>query len=149
MKMTPELKKAQHNMQPGEITANGFLGDDDRSLVDIIEEDEEKMLKLNLEFEKVSEMMKELLEKGRKGFGEPIKYLNWEIKVDEARGFLACPFEDGIFRKINVILTNNNLNETIIYTDLSVHLLEKHHFLQGKGSDFRLSPNKLKRVLEL
>ena len=49
MKMTPELTKAQENMRPGEITADGFLGNDKRPLVDIIEADEERLQSLEVE----------------------------------------------------------------------------------------------------
>lgn len=147
MKMTPELKKAKDNMQPGEITSEGFLGDDKRELVDIIEQDEEMMESLGIDYIDLVQKMRYIMKEGRKGLGEKIKIdEKWEIRVDESRGFLACPFEDGIFRKINVIVKNINNNEEIIFTDLSVHLLEKHHFHQGKGTIFRLSPKKLKRV---
>jgi len=36
MKLTPEYASAQESMKPGKITAEGFLGDDDRNIVDII-----------------------------------------------------------------------------------------------------------------
>jgi hypothetical protein len=91
--------------------------------------------------------LKKLLEIGEKGLGEPITYENFEIFVYEARGFLACPFEDGIFRKKVAVVKNLKNNESIMYSDLSIHLLEKHHFLQGKGSKFRLDPEKIKKVL--
>ncbi|MDK2839682.1 MAG: hypothetical protein PWQ83_1248 [Thermosipho sp. (in: thermotogales)] len=147
MKMSPEMIKAQENMKPGVITAEGFLGEDDRNLVDIILQDEQEMAALKLDFDKVAQKLKKLLEVGEKGLGEPITYENFEIFVYEARGFLACPFEDGIFRKKVAVVKNLKNNETIMYSDLSIHLLEKHHFLQGKGSKFRLEPEKIKKVL--
>lgn len=147
MKMTPELKKAKDNMQPGEITSEGFLGDDKRELVDIIEQDEEMMETLGIDYTDLAEKMHYVMNEGRKGLGEPTKVDGkWDVRVDESRGFLACPFEDGIFRKINVIVKNMENNEEIIFTDMSVHLLEKHHFHQGKGTNFRLNPKKLKKV---
>ncbi len=147
MKMTPKYIKAQENMKPGKITADGFLGSDDRNIVDIIEADEEEFEFLGLDFVEVAKMMRKLLKEGLKGLGEAIKYDNWEIRVDEARGFLPCPFQDGIFRKRVAIVKNLNNNEEIIYSELSIHLLAAHHFLQGKGSKFRLEPIKIKKVL--
>jgi hypothetical protein len=150
MKMTPELKKAFENMQPGVITADGFLGDDDRFLVDIIEKDEEKMNELELEYDTVVKKMRYFMEEGRKGLGESVKVDNkWLVRVDEARGFLPCPFEDGIFRKINVTITNLDINESLTYSDLVVHLLEKHHFHQGLGSFFRIEPKKIKLIFDI
>ena len=148
MKLSPELKKAQANMAPGEITATGFLGDDRRPLSDIIEADEEAMEALGLDFEETARRMRHLMDEGRKGLGEPTSVdTQWLVRVDESRGFLPSPFEDGIHRKINATVTRTDRDVTVVYTDLSIHLLEKHHFLQGKGSPFRLEAKVLKAVL--
>ncbi len=151
MKMTPEFQKAQANMQPGVITSDGFLGDETRPIVEIITADEERMAHLGIEFEDAAARMRELLDKGRKGLGEPITVDgNWVVKVDEARGFLASPFEDGIFRKVNAVVRKKQApDEQLLVSELSLHLFEKYHFCQGKGSPFRLEPEKLKRVLDL
>ncbi|MCX7813706.1 MAG: hypothetical protein N2250_08675 [Pseudothermotoga sp.] len=146
MKMTPQQIKAQENMKPGKITADGFLGDDDRNIVDIIQEDETNFARLGIDFNEVAELMRKLMKEGLKGLGEPIVYEKWEIKVDEARGFLPCPYQDGIFRKRVATVRNLRNDEQIIFSDLSIHLLEKHHFLQGKGSKFRIEPEKIKKV---
>ncbi|KAF2957009.1 hypothetical protein [Marinitoga sp. 38H-ov] len=150
MKMTPEFQKAQENMKPGVITAEGFMGNDDRNLVDIIIEDEELLSTLNITIESIVGKLKYFKEKGEKGLGEPITVDEyWEVQVGEARGHLPCPFEDGIFRKVVTKVTNLKNNESVIYSDLSIHLIEKHHFFQGKDSPFRLDPAKLKKVFEL
>ncbi|ANQ53603.1 hypothetical protein XJ44_03730 [Thermosipho affectus] len=146
MKMSPEMIKAQENMKPGVITADGFLGNDDRNIVDIIAEDEREFAKLGMDFDEISNMMSEFLNIGEKGLGEPIKYKDFEIFVYEARGFIPCPFEDGIFRKKVATVKNLKNGEKIMYSELSIHLLKKHHFLQGKGSKFRLEPKILKKV---
>ncbi|MCS7174790.1 hypothetical protein [Pseudothermotoga sp.] len=146
MKMTPQQIKAQENMKPGKITADGFLGDDDRNIVDIIQEDETNFARLGIDFNEVAELMRKLMKEGLKGLGEPIVYEKWEIRVDEARGFLPCPYQDGIFRKRVATVRNLRNDEQIIFSDLSIHLLEKHHFLQGKGSKFRIEPEKIKKV---
>lgn len=146
MKMTPEQLRAQENMKPGKITADGFLGEDDRNIADIIQEDEASFTRLGLDFKEVAELMRKLVREGLKGLGEPIVYEKWEIKIDEARGFLPCPYQDGVFRKRVATVRNLKNNEQIIFSELSIHLLEKHHFLQGRGSKFRLEPEKIKKV---
>ena len=149
MKMSPQFRKAQDNMAPGEITADGFLGSDTRPLPDIIEADEEKLQALGLTFEDVGQKLQSLLDQGRKGLGEPITVEGtWLVQVSEARGFLPCPFEDGIFRKITVTVTHQGKKQGLSYSALSLHLLNEHHFLQGQGSPFRLDPGNLKDVLE-
>ena len=152
MKMSPEFVKAQANMLPGVITSDGFLGTDRRPIVDIIADDEREMEHDGLEFDETVSLMRHLMDEGRKGLGEPVTVDGrWIVQVFEARGFLASPFEDGIFRKINAQVTRladgKPSGDSIMYSDLSLHLFEKYHFLQGKGSSFRLSPAAIKRVL--
>jgi hypothetical protein len=148
MKMSPEYVRAQQNMQPGVITSSGFLGEDTRNLTDIIQQDEETLQKLGITIEEASAVLHHLLEEGRKGLGEPIT-LNekYRVQVTEARGFLACPFEDGIFRKTNALVEHLPSGKQFFYSELSLHLLEKHHFLQGNGSPFRIDPLTLKEIL--
>jgi hypothetical protein len=150
MKITPEIQKAIQNMQPGVITQIGFFGSDHRTLPDIILLDEELFDKLGMTFEKVAQKLKYLLEKGLEGLGEPIHVDNrWVVKVDETRGNFPCPYEDGIYHKRNVQVLHLSNNKMINFSDLSIHLLEAHHFLQGLGSFYRLEPAVLKDVLEL
>ena len=150
MKMSPEYVSAQANMVPGEITADGFLGNDRRPLVDIIEADEEIVRSLGIDFKRLARRMSYLMREGRKGLGENTTVSDrWLVRVDEARGFLPCPFEDGIFRKITATVTHKKTNSTLSFSELSVHLAEKHHFLEGRGSSFRLEPQELKEILEL
>jgi hypothetical protein len=152
MKMSPEYAKAQANMQPGVITSDGFLGDDRRPIVEIITEDESKMQQLHVDFDDAAERMRHLMEEGRKGLGEPVTVDGrWIVQVFEARGFLASPFEDGIYRKVNaqVTVTENGkpTDRHLLYSELSLHLMEKYHFLQGHGSPFRLDPHDIRNVV--
>jgi len=150
MKMSPQYIKAQANMQPGVITSSGFLGDDERPLVDIIGRDEEAFTQFGIDFETVAQSMRKLLREGRKGLGEPITVdAGYRVQVNDARGFLACPFEDGIYRKTNAVVEHLASGKILLYSELSLHLLEKHHFLQGIGSPFRLEPRELKTILGL
>ncbi|WP_028972469.1 hypothetical protein [Spirochaeta cellobiosiphila] len=151
MKLTPEERKAWENMKPGAITSQGFLGDQENiSLHDLIEADEELMQAHNLDFDEVGEKLLYLLEEGKKGLGEPITVeKKWIVRTDDTRGFLPCPFEDGIYHKTNLELSNIDESIKLICSELSIHLLTKHHFLQGKGSPFRLEPKTLKSLLEL
>jgi hypothetical protein len=154
MWMSPEYAKAQENMQPGEITADGFLGDDNRPIVDIIQADEGEMSRLGVSFEDAVARMRYLMREGQKGLEEPVTVGDrWIVRVSEARGFLPSPFEDGIFRKVNAEVEHapdgNSTGDRLWYTELSLHLMEKYHFLQGKGSSFRIEPSQIKKVLEL
>jgi len=150
MKMTPELKKAMGNMGPGIITAEGFLGSDKRTLSTIIDDDAQLMRRLNIDPPVLAAKMRHFMDEGRKGLGEPVTVDgDWIVKTDEARGYLACPWEDGIFRKVNVTIELKATGETLFYTDLLVHMVEEHGFFEGHGSSFRLDLTAAKRVLKI
>ncbi len=149
MKMSPAMKKAQENMQPGVITAEGFLGDEEHTVKDIIVRDEGEMQCLGLDFDETAQQLRHLTEEGRKGLGEPVTVDGkWLVQTMEARGHLACPFEDGIFRKITAEITNKENGNKLLVTDLAIHLMETHHFLEGIGSSFRLEPEIMKKILK-
>lgn len=151
MKMSPEFAKAQANMQPGVITSDGFLGDDTRPIVEIIASDEQTMGRLGIDFDDAIDRMRYLLQQGSGGLGEPVTVDNaWIVQVFEARGFLASPFEDGIYRKVNAQVTVKGHGDDapqLLFSELSLHLMEKYHFLQGKGSSFRIEPEQIKAVI--
>lgn len=154
MRNTPLLQKAQANMQPGVISADGFLGDDTRNLADIIEADEETLRSLGLDVETLCDRLEFLMDEGRKGLGDWITVQGrWLVRTDEARGHLTSPFEDGMFRKVNIeveLLENGSqTGKKILFSDLSLHMIKQFHFFEGKGSPFRLEPALAKEVLGL
>lgn len=146
MKMTEALKRASANMQPGVIASSGFLGSDQRSLADIIAADEASMTHLGLQWEALAARMRFLLQAGMTGLGEPTEVAGtWIIKVDETRGKIASPWEDGLCRKVNARVSIGD--KYLIYNELSIFMAEKHHFLQGRGSPFRIEPDQALAVL--
>lgn len=136
--MPPEYIEAQKNMQPGVISSMGFLGEDSRNLADIIQTDESLMARFNLSFEEVSRWMKEMMNEALKGLGESVIVRNkWEVQLYEVRGFIPCPFKDGIFRKRVVVIKKIGSNLQLTLSDLSIHLFEniifsreRDHFLE-------------------
>ena len=72
----------------------------------------------------------------------------YEVRAEEHRGMIPCPWEhpEGLFYKSYVELKDRRTEETLIWSDLSIHLIKEHGFFQGKGSPFRLEPKKLKHV---
>ena len=148
MKHSPVVKKVNGNMQPGIITIAGFIGNDSRSISDIIEADEKTMQKLNLSFDELVSKMRAAMEAAKKGLGDWITIdTNLEARIDEARGRLACPYEDGAFPKINVTVKKKSSEKKIIYSELTIHLIEKHHFFQGSGAVFRNEPADIAQIL--
>ena len=151
MKQSPELSIAQANMKPGVITLYGFLGPDDRNLIDILTEDDGEVKRLGLTHERIAARMEELRDEGAKGLGEFIRVEpHFQVRVESVRGKLPSPFGGpGLHRKTNTEVRNETNGREVVYSDLQIHLIDKHGFYQGKGSMFRLDPADLAAVLEI
>lgn len=148
MKQTPNFSKAEEAMQPGVITADGFLGNDTRHLSDIISHDEEAFASLGLDFDALADLLQELLEKGQAGLGEPITVDGkWLVHTDDARGYLPTPFGGKVFHKINVRVQKSSGGPKLVYSELNIHMIRNQHFLEGRGSAFRMEPADIKEVL--
>lgn len=149
MKNTQREKEARERMKPGIITARGFLGQDGRSLADIVQADEEAFRRLGLDFDAVADRLEAWKEAGNRGLGEPITVGDrWLVRAGDARGVLPCPYKDGVFHKNSVDVRDETSGDSIVYSDLSIHLLRAHHFCQGLESPFRLEPEILARMLK-
>jgi hypothetical protein len=151
MKQTLQMKEIQERMKPGVITRDGFLGTDDRNLIDILEDDDAEVKRLDLTHEKIAARMLELREAGKEGLGDPVSVAPYfEVRVDIARGKLPCPFgHRGLIRKTFIIVKNLETSRHITYTDMNVHLIAEHGFYQGKGSFYRMEPADLKDILDI
>lgn len=141
MKNTQAEKDAYEQMRPGVITAQGFLGGDQRSLADIVEADLEAWRRAGTDPDAAAAFLERLRDLGQKGLGEPTGIDGrWVVTTGDARGVLPCPFHDGTFHKNSIEAVDEKTGKRIIYSDLSIHLLREHRFCQGTGSPFRLDP---------
>lgn len=138
-------------MKPGVITLHGFLGPDDRNLIDILTEDDGEVKRLGLTHEQIGRCMEQMREKGNAGLGEFIKVEpHYQVRVEVVRGKLPSPFGGpGLHRKRNITVRNEAAGKEIMYTDLQIHLIKEKGFYQGKGSLYRISPSELAEVLEI
>lgn len=151
MKQSPQLQNAQDSMQPGVITLHGFLGPDQRNLIDILTEDDGTVKRLGFSHVLIGKRMEELKEKGKAGLGEYISVApHYQVRVESVRGKLPSPFSGpGLYAKTNITVHNELLDQSVTYTDLHIHLIRDHGFYQGKGSRFRLYPVELSAILEI
>jgi len=150
MKALEDFKHAQESMLPGVITGDGFLGTDTRPVQDIIAADEQMMAYLGVEFDSLADRMRRLLDAGISGQGTPTVVGNrWRIVADQVKGEFPSPWNDGFFHKEQVSVTAlDQPDVSVTFNELSLYLIEKHHFFQGKGSPHRLEPAVLKTVLK-
>ncbi len=148
MKNTQAEKDTRERMRPGHITAQGFLGRDDRGIADIVEADLEEFRRVGLEPGAVADFLERLRDLGQKGLGEPIgvdgRYV---VTAGDARGVLPCPWNDGVYHKNSVSVRDEKSGGELVYSDLSIHLLREHGFCQGKGSAFRLDPETIAGIM--
>lgn len=149
MKQTPELERIQQLMQPGVISKDGFLGNDTRNLIDILEDDQRTVTSLGLTHERIADSMEEITKEGKETFGNPKMVRDFiKVTVESSMGKIASPF-GGLYNKENVVVLNTKTNETISWTTLNIHMIREHGFYEGKGSHFRVDPKDIVRILSL
>ncbi len=150
MKQTAIEDRAQAQMQPGVITRDGMLGTDTRRLVDILVEDEAAVRRLGTTNITIARRMRQLRRAGAGGLGNSIPVGdNFDVIVDGVRGRLPCPYEDGTVSKTNTRVFNRRLGRELLFTDLNIHLIERHGFYMGRGSLYRIEPADAMAILEI
>ena len=145
MKESPRNKKLEALLKSSKLVAGGFLGNDNRSVSEIIDADKNELSRLGFTNEQIASRMQEITNTAKTGLETWVKIDdNLEAKTDEARGFLPCPWPHaGRFVKRITIARLTSTSDTIQWSDLNIHLIGRHCFFQGKGSPFRIEPKKL------
>jgi len=149
MKQTPKEDKITARMQPGVITLNGFLGEDERHYHEIIADDEQILSALSISAEAIADRLEFFTKSSFDNFtdAELIEDI-YEVETEVTRGKLPCPFShSGLYRKTVTTLTNTKTGVTIRWSGLNIHLIREHHFFEGKGSTFRLEPDLLIKTI--
>ncbi len=151
MKRSPQIQRIEENMRPGVISLEGFLGNDNRDLNTILDEDHGTVMRLKRTHEAIADRMEHFRSEGEAGLGEFISVdPHFDVRVETVRGKMPCPFEHpGIYRKAVTIVRNKNLDREITFTDLQIHMIRQHGFYEGRGSRYRLEPKVLVEVLEV
>lgn len=149
MKQSPELAIIQANMMPGALSAHGFIGNDSRSLADILHDDAKSLKKVGTTKEALAEKMLEITDFGMQGLGKPMDMEgHFEIVVEDYKGQLPCPFKDNVrLDKRQTLVRRLDTGVTMRWTDLNIHMIKEHGFFEGHGSTYRLDPVELARFL--
>ena len=150
MKEKPRDQEIKKDMQPGRLILDGFLGDDDRPLEVIINEDKQVLDDLDVTCQELAAAMDNLSHTGTEALGQPAELDGYIVVTEEWMGWLGCPFKDGRrLAKRNSTVTHVASGEEMTWSDLHIHLIGEHGFFQGKGSSHRLEPAALVRFLRL
>jgi hypothetical protein len=151
VKQSPALDRVEKTMRSMSISQRGFLGRESRKLVEILTEDQGTVHSLGLSHEVIAQRLRTLTEAARDAWGEPVVVEErFEVRLVEARGKIPCPWgHPGLYPKTHVVLKDTRTGESLVWSDLALHLIEEHGFYQGRGSPYRLEPRTIKRVFDL
>ena len=148
---SPALDAAEQRMKPSASFRHGFLGRETRKLIQILNDDQKTVKALGLTDELIAHKLRVLTDKAKKGLGDPVVlYDKYEVTAEAARGQIPCPWgHPGLYNKTHISLKKIPTGETLVWSDLAIHLIEAHGFYQGKGSPYRIDPQLVKEILEL
>lgn len=149
MKQSPQEREIYQNFQPGGISKEGFLGEDNRHIHDIIAADQKILRKLGLNCKLIGDRLQFFIDEGKKGLESSVDLGDFQSRILWQRGMLPCPFgEPGLHHKVIAEVTNIQNQDKIRFSQLSVHLIREHGFFEGKGSIFRLEPEILVQFIQ-
>ena len=149
MKETPQDKKIMKNLLPGQMSIDGFMGEDKRHFNQIICSDRIKLDKANLTTKMVADRLQYFTDAAFESYdGSVIIDEKYEVEYESFRGKLICPFSHpGVYRKGLIKLRNLDNGLEIKWTPLNIHMIREHCFFEGSGSLHRLEPIVLKETI--
>lgn len=142
MKKTPEDKFLETNLRPSKFSGEGFLGDDQRSVDEIIASDLRRLEEIGRTVDELVVLLTDAYNRTRAGLGDEVELFPGVVgKFYGSMGRIPSPFRgDGVFEKGEAVITDKAGKKAIIITKLGLNLIEKHHFFQGVGSRYRIDP---------
>ena len=143
MKENPIDSKVRQDMQ------ERFLGSDTRLIAQIIESDEAELRAAGLGADELARAMRRLTEKGMESLGDEVQADGFLERVEEYMGQIGCPFKHAVREAKRNTTAVDPRGRVMTWTDMSIHLIERHGFFQGEGSDYRLEPLELAEFLGL
>lgn len=150
MKVSPQEQKITQRMAPGVLCRDGFLGTDRRSLGEILDADRSTLVGLGVPAGRIAQRLGEITSAAMVAYGTPVKVGEGLVaSYRESMGRIPSPWGDGVFPKGEIELTHSPSGRAVRFTPLSVHLIDKHGFFQGRGSRYRLEPDELVEILDI
>ena len=151
MKQSPDWSEIQERMRPGRLTRDGMLGNDPRSVEEIIDADAATLARLGVARRDITDRLRRISNQARSALGNPVEIgAELEAWMDEGMGRIPCPFgHPGRLPKGVTYLRHRPTGRVLQWSDLGLHMMEGHGFFEGKGSAFRLEPEMLVRLLNI
>ena len=136
---------------PSKFSKEGFRGNDSRTPEEIIKADRETLAGLGIDNKKIAAALRGVYSAAEGALGNPVEIAAGVSSVHHgSRGRIPSPFpEDGTFQKGEAVISDKSSGASFCITPLSINLIEKHGFFQGKGSPYRIEPDLAARILHL
>jgi hypothetical protein len=143
MKLSPREREQAKLLGPSKFSADGFLGEDPRSVEEIIEDDRQELERLGTTPHDIANILAITFMKADGAFGDPVELKpGVTATMFEARGKIPSPFRgDGVFQKGEVMVYEEGSKTAIFITRLGITMIRKHGFFQGHGSRYRIEPS--------
>lgn len=152
MKPLPEEREVLQRMAPGVLCREGFLGPDRRGLQEILDSDRAEVERLGTTHEQIARRLGEVCEAAMAALGGEVPVAGGRLRAvfHEAMGYIPSPWGEGLtFPKGEVELSDPRTGRKLRFTPLSVHLIARHGFYQGRGSRYRVEPAEVARMFRL
>ena len=149
MKQPPDMQRLEEVLRSSKLVAGGFMGTDLRSVPEIIDRDMAELAAMKTTVKQIAERMQQITDAAIPALGCWVQVDgNLWAKVDEAKGRLPCPWlHPAAFAKRVTYVRNSQSGQSIKWSDLNIHLIEKHNFFEGKGSPYRIEPKELVKII--
>ena len=149
MKESPQMQSLDEMLRSSRLVAGGFMGSDTRSAEEIINDDSAHMAQLAVTAGEIASRMRQITEKARGGLGTWVTIDDkLRAAVHEAKGTLTCPWpHPGEFDKTVTVVERLDSADSMRWSSLNIHMIAEHSFLEGKGSPFRIEPDKIMKIL--
>jgi len=144
MKANPLHEASRRRLAPGRLSSAGFLGPDTRPIDEIVAADVADLAEAGLTVEQVADLLDELHGAADAGLEAPCAACAGRATaaIVEGMGRIPCPFACG-FRGHKAVILVQAGDQELRFTPLHSHLIRRHGFFQGRGSEFRLEPRDL------
>jgi len=141
MKKSPSEYELMRNLSPSKFSAEGFLGSDRRPIDEIVSEDLRVLERCHVPKDALVQALKHAYDSAQRALGAEVLIRPGVTAVfHESMGRIPSPFKgDGVFEKGEAVVKDIR-GHSLVITRLSIHLIEKHGFFQGKGSPYRMDP---------
>ena len=149
MKQSPNMRDLEFMLRSSRIVAGGFMGTDGRPLEEIVDTDMVSLAHLGYTAAQVADRMQELTALAIPELGNPVAVGgNLTVTSQDYMGRIICPWPHPMrLAKRITVARRTDTDESIRWTDLSIHMIAEHSFFEGKGSPFRIEPGKLVHLI--